>query len=130
LQVWLKGAKAFLPWQTIGDENSFDVNDNVGGHSLLVPGTRFGLPVVGDIRLKALRDGQQIIEYLVILGERRQLNREQIGAMLERSLSLSSRVAPDSSADDAGAGRFSGLEAWQIAGLRQKLAAMIVATRR
>jgi hypothetical protein len=129
LQGWLHGADAWLPWQTLGDDASLDVADNVAGAALLVPGTRFNLPVVGDMRLKALRDGQQIIEYLVILSERHHLQREQVRAMLDDALRLTARTAPGTTQDDAGAARFSTLDVWRIAELRRALAERIVAGR-
>jgi hypothetical protein len=129
LQGWLHGADAWLPWQTLGDDASLDVADNVAGAALLVPGTRFNLPVVGDMRLKALRDGQQIIEYLVILSERHHLQREQVRAMLDDALRLTARTAPGTTPDNAGAARFSTLDVWRIAELRRALAERIVAGR-
>jgi hypothetical protein len=130
LQVWSHGANGFLPWQTLGNDDSLDANDNVGGNTLLVPGARFGVPVVGDMRLKALRDGEQIIEYLVILADRYHLQREQIGALLARVLPLSAGSAAGASLDDADAARFGSLTGWQIAGLRRGLAELIVGARR
>jgi hypothetical protein len=129
LQVWLHGADGFLPWQTLGNDASLDRNDNVDGSTLLVPGTRFGLPVVGDIRLKAFRDGQQLIEYLVILADRHQLQREQVRAMLANVVAVSAGRVDGSSPDDAGAARFSSLQAWQIAALRRQVAELIAGTR-
>ena len=130
LQVWSHGADGFLPWQTVGNDASLDANDNVAGNTLLVPGSRFGVPVVGDMRLKALRDGEQIIEYLVILAERYQLQREEVGAMLERVLPLSASRTSGAALDDAAAARFSTLRDWEIAGLRRSLADLIVSKRR
>jgi hypothetical protein len=130
LQVWLHGADGFLPWQTLGNDASLDTADNVGGNTLMVPGTRFGIPVVGDMRLKALRDGEQIIEYLVILAARYQLQREQIAAMLEKVLPISASRVNGAGLDDAAAARFSTLEDWQIAALRRTLAELIVSSQR
>ncbi|MEO2003455.1 MAG: hypothetical protein ABGY41_05105, partial [Candidatus Poribacteria bacterium] len=61
LDAWLHGADGVLPWQTLGNDDALDSGDRSigGGNALLVPGTRFGVPVVADSRLKALRDGQQ-----------------------------------------------------------------------
>jgi hypothetical protein len=78
LGVWLDGARAYLPWQTLGNDGSLDQNDNVGGSAILAPGRRFGVPVVGDLRLKAIRDAQQLIEYLEIIRVRHSLTRAQI----------------------------------------------------
>lgn len=64
LDAWLHGADGVLPWQTLGNDGALDSGDGSigGGNALLVPGARFGVPVVADIRLKALRDGQQLVE--------------------------------------------------------------------
>ena len=125
LQVWLNGADGFLPWQTLGDDTSLDQSDNVGGNTLMVPGTRFGVPVVGDLRLKALRDGAQLIEYLVLLADRHHLEREQVRATLARVLSVSAGTADGSLLDDADAGQYSTLQAWQIAAVRRQVAEWI-----
>jgi hypothetical protein len=126
LHVWLHGADGFMPWQTLGDDASLDLNDNVDGNSLLVPGTRFGLTVVGDLRLKALRDGQQLIEYLVMLADRHHLQREQIRVMIEQVLPVTAARREGAPLDDAGATRFSALDTWQIAALRRQVAELIV----
>ena len=61
LQVWAHGGNGFLPWQTLGNDASLDTDDNVAGSTLMVPGTRFGVPVVGargdDPRIERLRAG-------------------------------------------------------------------------
>ena len=128
LDAWSNGADAFLPWQTLGTANSLDRNDAGanGGAALLVPGDRFGWEVVGDFRLKALRDGQQLIEYLTLLAKRRQLTREQIRAVIRDAVGLEARARDGAGVDDADAVRFSSLSAWQIAELRRRVAERIV----
>jgi len=128
LSAWLNGAQAALPWQTLGSDRALDVNDRGagGGNALLVPGDRFGLPVVADMRLKALRDGQQLVEYLAELARRRGLRREQLRAMVARAVGLRGTVRAGASLENAEAARFATLDAWQIAGLRRKLAELIL----
>jgi len=128
LNAWTNGANGVLPWQTLGSDRSLDLNDRGigGGNALLVPGKRFGLKVVGDMRLKALRDGQQIVEYLTILARRYGLQREQIKRMLHEAIYLKVWTRKGASADDADALRFSTLKAWQISELRRKIADLIV----
>lgn len=128
MRVWLNGGNAHLPWQTIGSDMALDVGDRTGGggNALLVPGKRFGLDVVGDYRLKALREGQQIIEYMTILAERTGMKREQIDAMLAKSVDISFGWKKGASLEDADAKKAATLRAWEIAQLRQKLAEMIV----
>jgi len=129
LNDWMGGANASLPWQTLGDDGALDSNDQGagGGNALMVPGKRFGLAVVGDLRLKALRDGQQLVEYLVELGKRRNLDREQIRAMVLRAVHFEAgRRTPGAGADNADALRFSTLKDRQVAGLRRAVADLIV----
>lgn len=127
LNVWLNRGNGVLPWQTLGGENSLDVNDRGagGGNALLVPGKRFGLPVVGDMRLKALREGQQICEYLIILARRRNLQREQLKVMVHRAVEYKAGTRAGAGADNADALQFSTLKAWQISELRRTLAELI-----
>ena len=129
LADWTGGAGASLPWQTLGDEGALDTNDAAagGGNALLVPGKRFGVPVVADMRLKALRDGQQLVEYLVELGKRRNLGREQLRAMVRRAVTMEAGHIGGAGADNADAQRFGTLTAAQIAGLRRRVADLIVA---
>jgi hypothetical protein len=113
--AWLDGADAYLPWQTLGTDRALDDGDAgaEGGAALLVPGDRFGLPVVADLQVKALRDGQQLIEYLTLLSERRRVSREEIRAAIEAAL------GEDSPSD------LSRLTAWQLAELRRRVAAWL-----
>ena len=125
LYAWSHGADGFMPWQTLGDDASLDKNDNGPGTALLVPGTRFGHPVIGDMRLKAMRDGQQAIEYLALLTARHHLKREQVDALLVKALSISTSTGVGTGPDDAGAARFSAIKDWQLSALRRRLAELI-----
>jgi hypothetical protein len=126
LHAFLHGASAALPWQTLGNDNALDINDQaVGGNALLVPGDRFGVPVVADLRLKALRDAEQLVEYLKILAARRGLNAEQLRAMVRGTVNLEASSKPGAGADNADALRFSNLTALQLAALRRSLAVLI-----
>jgi hypothetical protein len=127
VDLWLNGSNGHLPWQTLGSDKALDVNDAgaSGGNALIVPGTRFGVDVVGDMRLKALRDGEQIIEYMTILAAKRGLQREQIQAMVLDAVRIEAGRKAGAGADDADALRFSTLKDWQISQLRQRLAGLI-----
>jgi hypothetical protein len=127
VHAWADGADAFLPWQTLGEENALDVQDAAasGGAALLVPGDRLGQPVLGDLRLKALRDGQQLIEYLTLLGQRRTLVREQLKALVQSAVPLESQDRQATRLDDAAVQQFGMLSAWQISELRRQLAELL-----
>ena len=127
IDLWMNGSNGHLPWQTLGTDKALDVNDAgaSGGNALIVPGDRFGVEVVGDMRLKAFRDGEQLIEYMTILGKKRGLQREQIQAMVLEAIRIEAGRKAGANADDADALRFSSLKDWQISQLRQKLAELI-----
>jgi len=128
LNDWTRGANASLPWQTLGDEGALDSGDQAagGGNALLVPGKRFGQPAVADLRLKALRDGQQLVEYLVELSKRYRLNREQVQALVRRAARFEAGRVSGAGADNADALQFSTLRADELADLRRAVAELIV----
>ena len=127
LSMWANGANAHLPWQTLGDEGALDNNDKAagGGSALLIPAKRLGQTVLADMRLKAFRDGQQLIEYLVELGKRYRLNREQLKAMVHGAVAIETGRVAGAGADNADALVFGPLKAWQIAALRRAVAELI-----
>jgi len=127
LRTWADGADALLPWQTLGSEQALDTIDAAagGGCALLVPGERLGQPVLGDMRLKAMRDGQQLIEYLTLLGQRHKLVREQLKALLSDAVALDSQSRATARLDDADALQFGALSPWQLTALRRRLAELI-----
>jgi len=131
LNAWLNGAEAVLPWQTLGSERSLDVNDRGagGGNALIVPAKRLGHTVVADMRLKALRDGQQLIEYLTLVAERHRLSRQQVKAMVHRAVRFEAGTRAGTSLDNADALEFTTLQAWQLAELRRALAKLIAMER-
>lgn len=127
VDLWMAGSNGHLPWQTFGSDAALDTNDAgaFGGAALLVPGDRFSIPVVADMRVKAFRDGQQIIEYMAILAKKHNLQREQIQAMVADAIRIEASRQEGADADDADAMRFSALKDWQIAQLRARLAELI-----
>ena len=127
LNVWTNGAHGILPWQTVGNDSALDNGDpRGGGNALIVPGNRFGVSAVGDMRVKALRDGQQLAEYLKILSDRYKLQREQVKAMVHRAVNIQAAQKAGTGADNADAMQFSTLKAWQISELRRTLAELIM----
>ena len=127
LNVWTNGAHGILPWQTLGDDSALDNGDpRGGGNALIVPGKRFGISVVGDMRLKAFREGQQLTEYMTILADRYELQREQVKAMVHRAVNIQAGQKAGSGADNADAMQFNTLKAWQISELRRALAELIL----
>ena len=75
LRAYLAGADAIVPWNTIGDDGDYNEPDPT---AILYPGRRFGLSgPIASLRLKAWRDGAQLVEPLTLLARKRGWNREQ-----------------------------------------------------
>ncbi len=128
LNSWLNGGRSALPWQAMGNEKSLDTNDaSVGGNAMIAPGTRFGTGPVADIRLKAFRDGEQLIEYLLMFQNRYKLTREQLKAIVMQTIAVAASVQKGAGADNADALQFNTLQGWQMDSLRRKLAGLILA---
>ncbi len=127
LGVYLNGGNAHLPWQSLGGDAALDTNDAGadGGNALLVDGHRFGLPVVGDLRLVALREAQQLIEYLELVGKKKDLNRQQLREMVLEVMPFEAGRKKGANADNADAMAFTTLQAWQIDRLRTRLAELL-----
>jgi hypothetical protein len=74
LRAYLAGADAVVPWNTIGDDGDYSEPDPT---AILYPGKRFGIQgPVASLRLKAWRDGAQVVELLDLLANRRGWSRE------------------------------------------------------
>jgi len=121
LNVYLSGGDAFLPWQTLGNDDSLDKNNTT---TLFVPGDRFGLSVVADMRLKAFRSGEQLIEYCVLLANKKKLSRDQIKEFISRFFKVGMKRT-DTNPDNADAKQSTTIMAWQISELRKQLAKLI-----
>lgn len=122
LKAYCAGADGILPWQVIGGDAAYEQPTPT---ALLIPGTRFGLtgPVV-SLRLLALCRGQQDVEYLNLLCQKRGYDRDQIAALLTQTLGLAGRQVQES-ADDAGNLRFDRLRPEDFAALRRAVAAAL-----
>jgi hypothetical protein len=123
VDAWCDGAHAFAAWQTLGTDPALDRNDagTEGGVALMVPGDRFGIGPVADIRLKALRDGQQLIEYLALLQRQRKLTREEIKAIVHEATRPQDQAQRGEPIEDADAIEFTSFTAWQVAELRRRI---------
>jgi hypothetical protein len=122
LQVFLAGGDGMLPWNSLGGDASFDRPTPT---TLLYPGGRFGIAgPLASLRLKALRRGQQDVEYLALLARRRGWTREQLAAAVAPLLKLQARTR-ERFVDDAGTPLFDRLRSDQLAALRASTAAAV-----
>ena len=80
--------------------------------------------MVCSVRLKALRRGQQDVEYLALLSRKRGYDRRQLGAMLKGLLELKGQTQ-ERFLDEAGETIFHNLSSEQFARVRAAVAAML-----
>lgn len=99
VDAWAIGADGVLPWQTVGNANSWNKADPL---SLFYP-ARAGGGVTPSIRLKAYRRGQQDVEYLTLLALTTKEPRWAVGQQVREALKLSAeRKGTGYGAEDAG----------------------------
>lgn len=122
LQAYLAGADGILPWNSLGDDMSYDRPTPT---TILYPGERFGVNgPLASLRLKAFRRGQQDVEYLELLAQKRGWNREQLAAAVAPLIDLRGKTR-ERFVDDAGTPLFEGLTSEQFARIRASIAAAL-----
>ena len=125
VSVYLLYGDGLLPWNTIGSAKDHRAPSPT---AILVPpppGTPANVPVVCSIRLKALRRGQQDVEYLALLARQKGYDRGQIAALLAGLLDLQATTS-ERFLDEAGETTFRNLTTDQFARMRAAVAARIV----
>lgn len=81
VRAYLAGAEGIVPWQSIGTRNAYTRPEAT---ALIVPSPQ-GMPPMplATLRLKALRRGQEDVELLRLLAERRKWTRRQLAAAIQ-----------------------------------------------
>lgn len=119
LAAFTAGADGIVPWNSIGGDGAFSEPTPT---ALLVPGTRFGIEgPVASLRLLSLCRGEQDVEYLRLLGEKENLDREQLQKLVAGFAELSAEHRQDY-VDDAGRVQFGRLSLAELEGLRRAVA--------
>ncbi|HEY3284403.1 MAG TPA: hypothetical protein VGN26_19205 [Armatimonadota bacterium] len=119
LKAYLAGADGILPWNSLGGEEAFT---QPAPTALLVPGGKVGVSgPVASLRLKALRRGQQDVEYLHLLAARRGWTPRQLAAAVAPLVDLSGRTVTRF-VDDAGQTAFDHLDTAALTRLRETVA--------
>lgn len=124
LATFLAGGDGVLPWQSLGDASSLRKADKLG---LIVPDAA-GQGAIGSVRIMALRRGAQDCEYLLTLGERYGLNREQLRALVAEKV-VAKETRRQLHEDDAAAVSFAPLDPDAFAALREGIARLIEARK-
>jgi hypothetical protein len=120
LDSWSLGSDGVLPWQTVGNGDSWKRADPL---ALFYPG-RGGSErePVPSIRLKAYRRGQQDVEYLTLLGQVKGEPRWALGQRAREALRLAGvRKGTGFAGEDAGVVHFGRLKPQDVWALRVRI---------
>jgi hypothetical protein len=122
VRAWLAGADGIVPWQTVGDDAAFDKPEAT---AILLPGKRFGItgPIASE-RLKALRRGEQDVEYLGLLQKAKGWTRQQGAAAIAPLLHVEAAFMPGAG-EDAGTLLVHRARAEDFANMRAAIAAAL-----
>ncbi|MBR4833167.1 MAG: DUF4091 domain-containing protein [Thermoguttaceae bacterium] len=125
LDAWSLGADGIVPWQTIGNDESWKKSDEL---SLFYPATEeSGGKVVASLRLKAYRRGQQDVEYLTALCRATGRPRQDVARALRERFPLEVRLT-FRSADDAGTQDYPNFSPDEWEKLRREIGAFLSET--
>ncbi|HEX4794048.1 MAG TPA: hypothetical protein VH370_09665 [Humisphaera sp.] len=122
---WTLGGDGVLPWQTIGNANSWKRADAT---SLFYPGGPVGQKQpIPSIRLKAYLRGEQDVEYLVLLSQLEKQSQEIFGPRVRAALPLASQRKGTGAGEDAGMMAFDSLRPQDLWALRVRVGEAISA---
>jgi len=77
-----------LPWLAFGPDAAYDKAEQAD-QAVFYPGARFDVNgVIGSLRMKAFRDGQQDVECLVLLAAKLGATRREMAGLLAKVLDL------------------------------------------
>ncbi|MBQ4079065.1 MAG: DUF4091 domain-containing protein, partial [Thermoguttaceae bacterium] len=119
LDAWTLGADGIVPWQTIGNDDSWRKEDEL---SLFYPATsETNGQIVPSIRLKSYRRGEQDVEYLTLLAKATGRSRDEIGNAVRARLNLDNSQARFEYAEDAGTTLYQGASPDSLETFRREL---------
>lgn len=123
LDAWSMGADGVVPWQTIGNEDSWRIGDEL---ALFYPGTNeCNDVVIPSLRLKAYRRGEQDVEYLTLLLKATARSRDEVAAALRARLRLDNVSGQKNSEEDAGTLLYGGVSPDELQTFRREIGALL-----
>ena len=125
LDSWSLGSDGVLPWQTIGNSDSWRRADPL---ALFYPDRDPQREPYPSIRLKAYRRGQQDVEYLILLSQVKNEPRWAVGQSVRQALHLvGQRKSTGFAGEDAGVIHFAQLKPQDVWALRVRLGEVLSA---
>lgn len=122
LDAWCLGADGVVPWNTIGNTQSWTRPDHT---CLFYPAEKGPLP---SLRLKAFCHGQQLVEYLAIFAQLAGHDRRSVVEAIRRELGLEG-LLKKTSEDDAGTMSYDRVSPESLERMRIRLGSWIAARK-
>lgn len=114
VEAWALGADGVVPWQTLGNDKSWQKADEL---SLFYPTAEGPVP---SLRLKTFRAGQQLVEYLTMFTALSGESRESVAAAVMKEPGLHATTVKKND-DDAGKSAFGPEAHRSLTSLRMRL---------
>lgn len=101
-ESYLFGCDGLLPWLAYGDDNAWESAENAANAVFYPAAKRWDYNgCYGSLRMKAFRDGQQDVEYLVLLSQQLGATRKELRTLLGTLVELRGKIEKRY-AEDAG----------------------------
>ena len=128
IDAWTLGADGVLPWQTVGNADSWNKADELALFYPARANAESNEPVP-SVRLKAYRRGQQDVEYLALWAESQRQPRWAVGQRVREALGVrgARRGSGFVGGEDAGLIHYSQLRPDAVAELRTRVGAALSA---
>jgi hypothetical protein len=118
-RVWLNGGDGLLPWLAVSGPRAWERAEPL---TVFYAGSRFGqMEPFASLRLKAYRRGQQDMEYLMLLAQKKGWDRDAVTQAIANRLDLSGEGRMEAP-DDAGTVSFQKVKDAEMDTLRLRVA--------
>ena len=122
-RAWATGADAIVPWNTVRGMEAWDRAEPL---TVFYVGKKFGLnEPFASLRLKAFRRGEQDVEYMTLLANKKGWDRDAVAHAVMEGLDLSEETRRQYE-EDAGSVRFDRVSDLELDRLRLRVAAALI----
>ena len=124
LYAWRHGATGLVPWQTVDKSGEALRRPDQLGLFIFDQDSQGRRVIRHSARLKAYREAQQLIEYLILVQRHQQWSDDQMQAFIDHHIELTGSVSKTSE-EDAGTAEYKPQSLLKIDTLRQAAIAML-----
>jgi hypothetical protein len=124
LDAWRHGATGLVPWQTVDKSGEALRRPDQLGLFIFDQDSQGRRVIRHSARLKAYREAEQLIEYLILVQRHQQWSDDQMQAFIDHHIELTGSVSKTSE-EDAGTAEYKPQSLLKIDTLRQAAIAML-----